>query len=376
MAKVTAIGRDLRGRVSDDPERTYALNAECYTDPSVYEAEREKIFFKSWRWACHTSDLPNPGSYIAFEIFDQPIVVLRDAVGELRAFYNVCSHRGHELLKGQGTVATKTITCPYHAWAYRLDGSLRSARGSEKVSDFDAGEFCLRTVRVETFAEFVFVNLDPDAPPLGAQAPDLLADIESFAPDLATLTHAHRITYTMEANWKIIVDNFLECYHCPVAHPAFVDLVDMTSYHVRTYGIWSSHHAGVFIQDNPAYDVSGATVQDHAVWWLWPNVCFLRFPGSGNMMVLHILPDGPGRTFETYDFYFERPEPDAQQWDAIKYVDDVLQPEDIGICESVQRGLRTRGYQPGRLIVDAERSDISEHGVHHFHSLILDALER
>ncbi len=299
MAKVTAIGRDLRGRVSDDPERTYALNAECYTDPSVYEAEREKIFFKSWRWACHTSDLPNPGSYIAFEIFDQPIVVLRDAVGELRAFYNVCSHRGHELLKGQGTVATKTITCPYHAWAYRLDGSLRSARGSEKVSDFDAGEFCLRTVRVETFAEFVFVNLDPDAPPLGAQAPDLLADIESFAPDLATLTHAHRITYTMEANWKIIVDNFLECYHCPVAHPAFVDLVDMTSYHVRTYGIWSSHHAGVFIQDNPAYDVSGATVQDHAVWWLWPNVCFLRFPGSGNMMVLHILPDGPGRTFET-----------------------------------------------------------------------------
>ena len=375
MAEITSIYGDLRGRVGPDAAQTYALDARLYTDPAIAEAEREKIFFKTWHWVCHSSELAKPGSYVAIEIFDQPIVVVRGADDVIRAFYNVCSHRGHELLKGRGTVNTRTITCPYHAWAYRLDGRLRAARGSDKVEEFDAAEFALREVRVESFAEFIFVNLEPDAVPLAEQAPDLLADIESFAPDLDQLTHAHRITYRMEANWKIVVDNFLECYHCPVAHPAFVDLVDMASYRVRTFGIWSSHHAGVFIQDNPAYDVKGATVQDHAVWWLWPNICFLRFPGSGNMMVLHILPDGAGGTFETYDFYFEAPEPTAQQWDAIKYVDEVLQPEDIGIVESVQRGLRTRGYRPGRLIVDPERSENSEHGLHHFHSLILDALE-
>ena len=113
---------------------------------------------------------------------------------------------------------------------------------------------------------------------------------------------------------------------------------------------------------------------DHAVWWLWPNTCFLRFPGSPNFFVLNILPAGPGRTLETLDFYFLEPEPAAAQWEAIHYFTEVLQPEDIAIVESVQRGLHSAAYDRGRFMVDADRSSWSEHGVHHFHGLLHAAL--
>lgn len=373
MQKVVPFKLDP-GRLSGDPKRSYTLPANSYTDPAVFRAEKEAIFFKSWQFAGHVEQVAKPGDYITQQILDQKLFVVRDKEGDLRAFYNVCQHRAHRLLEGAGNV--KVITCPYHAWSYNLDGALRSARGREKVEDFDPAEFCLTPVKLEVANNFIFVNLDPDAAPLAEQAGDFLAEMREMAPDIGRLTHAHRETFTLKSNWKIVVDNFLECYHCPVAHPAFVDLVDMKTYRVVTHGLWSSHHAGGGKTNNPAYDFSNAEVQIHAVWWLWPNVCFLRYPGGPNMMVLHILPTVAGETFETYDFYFETPEPSAQQWEAIRYIKDVLQPEDIGIVESVQEGLSSRGYRDGRLMVsdELEKTGASEHGVHHFHSLLARAL--
>ena len=180
----------------------------------------------------------------------------------------------------------------------------------------------------------------------------------------------------MNANWKSVVDNFLECYHCPVAHPAFVGLVDMDTYAIVNHGIYSTHHAVAGTKENKAYDVSGADVTVHAVWWLWPNTCFLRYPGSGNMMTMRMVPMGAEETRWIIDFHFLDRTPDAAQRAAIEYVDDVLTPEDIGIVESVQRGPRSRGYNQGRFMVDEARSGASEHGVHHFHSMVLDALAR
>src|SRR5262249_19202777 len=152
---------------------------------------------------------------------------------------------------------------------------------------------CLMRIRVEDFAGFVFVNLDAGAASLAEQSGDLAGEIEHWAPDIDRLTFACRLTYDIASNWKNVIGNFLECYHCHVATKDFVSLVDMDTYKVTTHGIYSSHMARAGTTTNSAYDVSDATVTDHAVWWLWPNTCLLRYPGRGNMMVLRVIPVGP-----------------------------------------------------------------------------------
>jgi choline monooxygenase len=170
-----------------------------------------------------------------------------------------------------------------------------------------------------------------------------------------------------------VIDNFLECYHCHIAHPEFVDLVDMNTYEVKTYGIWSSHFAEAGKHENAAYDFSAASVTEHAVWWLWPNTCLLRYPGRGNFMVFQVLPAGPDRTLETWDFYLETTEPNEAELESIRYIDDVLQQQDISLVESVQRGMKTPAFDQGRIVYDPAGAGLSEHGVHHFHGLVLEA---
>ena len=342
--------------------RSASLPGRCYIDEKYLEIECGAIFKKSWQYVCLGEKLREPGCYVTFETQGMSLVALRDRKGVLRAFYNVCKHRAHELLKGEGK--THVITCPYHAWAYGLDGQLRNAPQSEHSEGFDKDKICLTAVAVEAFCGLIFVNLDPEARPLAELSGDLAGEINHYAPDLGQLTHAHRNTYHIESNWKNVIDNFLECYHCPNAHKDFVSLVDIDHYKVTTHGIYSSHMSKLKSDANSAYSAEGASVTDHAVWWLWPNICLLRFPGPPNFMVLNVIPIGPETTFETFDFFFMDPEPDKGQRDAIDYVDKVLQREDIDIVESVQRGMRTPGYERGRFMVDPEGGGMSEHGVH------------
>ncbi|MEU8664113.1 aromatic ring-hydroxylating oxygenase subunit alpha [Actinoplanes philippinensis] len=356
-----------------DPARSMSLRAAAYTEPRWAEVDQRAVFARTWQWICHVEKLRAPGSYVAATVAGSPIAVVRDRSGELRAFYNVCKHRAHELLSGSGT--TGTIVCPYHAWVYDLDGSLRRARQTDRMPGFDRAEICLDRIAAEEFGGFVYVNLDGSAAPLAQQAPDLLAEIERWAPDVGRLTFAKRLTYDVKSNWKNVIDNFLECYHCHIAHREFVALVDMDTYEVRTHGIWSSHFAEAGKSENPAYDVSGASVTQHAVWWLWPNTCLLRYPGRGNFMVFQVIPDGPDRTLETWDFFFETAELEDAEAEAVSYIDDVLQQQDIAIVESVQRGMRTPAFDQGRIVYDPEGSGLSEHGVHHFHGLVLKAYQ-
>ncbi|NNN29374.1 Rieske 2Fe-2S domain-containing protein [Streptomyces sp. S3(2020)] len=351
-----------------------SLRSEAYVDPKWLDAERRAVFASTWQWICHVEKLRSPGSYTAATVAGMPIAVVRDRAGTLHAFYNVCKHRAHELLSGSGT--TRNIVCPYHAWTYDLSGDLRAARRADAMETFDKSEICLDQVQVEEFGGFVYVNLDPAAAPLAEQAPDLAAEIAHWAPDVAELTHAKRLTFELRSNWKNVVDNFLECYHCHIAHKEFVDLVDMSTYEVKTHGIWSSHFGAAGKRANSVYDVSGATVNQHAVWWLWPNTCLLRYPGRGNFMVLQILPAGPELTRETWDFYFETPELTDAEVQSVKYIDDVLQQQDIALVESVQRGMRTPAFDQGRIVYDPSGSGLSEHGVHHFHGLLIDAYRK
>lgn len=356
---------------SRNPDNSHSLRAEAYVEDAWFKADVKAILAKTWQWVCHVEKLRDAGSYVTADIAGHPIAVVRDREGVLRAFYNVCKHRAHHLLSGEGN--TTRIMCPYHAWVYKLDGQLVRAPETEHLENFDPKSICLDEVQVEEFCGFIFVNLDPNAMSLAAQSGDLETEIRHWAPDIEGLTFGHRLTYDIKSNWKNVVDNFLECYHCPTAHKDFCTLVDMDTYEVTTHGIYSSHMAEAGNGANSAYDVSNATVRTHAVWWLWPTTCLMRYPGRSSMIILNVIPVGPDRTLETYDFFLETPEADDMEREAIRYLDEVLQVEDIGLVESVQRGMNTPAFQQGRIVSDPNGSGKSEHAVHHFHGLVLDA---
>ena len=364
----------IRDGWDPDPSRSHSLHADAYTRPSWFEADQRAIIARTWQWLCHGEKLRDPGSYVADDIAGMPVVAVRDRDGQLRAFYNVCQHRAHHLLTGEGTV--RAITCPYHAWVYDLSGQLTAARHTQNLVDFYVNDICLDAVQIEEFGGFVWINLDPTAVPLAQQSGELGAEIAHWAPDVNELTHAHRLTYQIRSNWKNVVDNFLECYHCHVAHKDFVSLVDMDTYKVTTHRIYSSHMAEAGRSNNSAYDVSDATVKDHAVWWLWPNTCIMRYPGRGNMIILKIIPISENLTCETYDFFLESADPNEAELESIRYLDDVLQVEDINLVESVQRGMETPAFTGGRIVNDPAGSGLSEHALHHFHGLVLDSYDR
>ena len=356
---------------STNPNDTFSLKADAYTDDKWFNIDQKEIIAKSWQWVCHVEKLQEAGSYTTIDIAGHPIAIVRNKDGELNAFYNVCKHRAHALLSGDGRTAV--ITCPYHAWAYNLDGHLVKAPHTEHLENFSTKEICLDSVQVEEFCGFVYVNLDPNAESLATQSGTLKDEIDHWAPDIDKLTFGHRLTYDIKSNWKTVIDNFLECYHCPTAHKDFCTLIEMDTYKVTTHGIWSSHMAEAGNTANTAYDVSDASVKIHAVWWLWPNTCIMRYPGRSSIIIMNVIPAGPDRTLETYDFYFETSEPNEAEKEAIRYLDEVLQSEDIALCESVQRGMSTPAFSQGRIVSDPSGSGLSEHAVHHFHGLVLDA---
>ena len=364
----------IRAGYDPDPSASLSLQAEAYTSADWFGLEQNAVFSHSWQWVCHVEKLRAPGAYVTTNVAGRSIVVIRDRDDTLRAFYNVCKHRAHELLQGEGRVSH--ITCPYHAWAYRLDGRLHVAPHTGSLKGFDKSEICLDQVQVEAFCGFIYVNLDPKAAPLAEQSGDLRREIMYWAPDVEELTFGHRLAYDIKSNWKNVVDNFLECYHCPTAHKDFCTLVDMDTYKVTTHGIYSSHMADAGKGTNTAYDVSNAAVRTHAVWWLYPTTCIMRYPGRSSMIILNIIPVGPERTLETYDFFLVEPTPNEAELEAIRYLDEVLQVEDIDLVESVQRGMNTPAFEQGRIVHDPEGSGKSEHAVHHFHGLVLDAYEK
>ena len=363
--------KDIAVGYSTNPNDTFSLKADAYTDDKWFNIDQKEIIAKSWQWVGHVEKLREAGSYTTIDIAGHPIAIVRNRNGELNAFYNVCKHRAHALLSGDGRTAV--ITCPYHAWAYNLDGHLVKAPHTEHLENFSTKEICLDSVQVEEFCGFIYVNLDPNAESLATQSGTLKDEIDHWAPDIDKLTFGHRLTYDIKSNWKTVIDNFLECYHCPTAHKDFCTLIEMDTYKVTTHGVWSSHMAEAGNTENTAYDVSDASVKIHAVWWLWPNTCIMRYPGRSSIIIMNVIPAGPDRTLETYDFYFETSEPNEAEKEAIRYLDEVLQSEDIALCESVQRGMSTPAFSQGRIVSDPSGSGLSEHAVHHFHGLVLDA---
>jgi len=360
--------------VHEQPQHSYTIPSILYLDEKIYEHEKQNIFYCNWHYAGHVSQLSKTGDYLTASVADESVFIVRCQDDTLRGFYNVCRHRAHQLLEGSGN--THNIVCPYHAWSYALTGELRHARNSEKVPGFDKSEFCLQPVQVDTLCDFVFFNLDPDADSLDSQAPGLAQDIQERVPELSNLRAVESLTLgsAMAANWKVVVDNFLECYHCPPAHPDFATLFDMSNYQLDTFGTWSRQLGAKTRPKNTAYPFdSDAPVQSGAFWYLWPTTTINMTPGVPNLNVLSILPlDHEKTSFSGHQYALDR---DQNYNLRQQYLTNILGPEDVALCESTQRGLKSRSYDQGRFIVDSDLSGMAEHAVHQFHRLILSALE-
>ena len=374
MAHLEAVKPKSGLPIHEEPQHSYTLPSRLYLDESIYEQEKQKIFYCNWHYAGHLSQLNKPGDYLTATVADESIFIVRGQDQTLRGFYNVCRHRAHQLLEGSGN--TRNIVCPYHAWSYALDGELRHARISEKVPGFDKSEFCLQPVQVDTLCDLVFFNLDPNAESLDSQAPGLAQDLQERIPELGNLRAAESISpfgSAIAANWKVVVDNFVECYHCPLVHPEFASLIDMSSFQMETFSNWSRQLAPDTRPENSAYPFdSEAPVQNAAFWYLWPTTSISMFPGSPNLIVMSILPLGHRKTsFSGYQYALEIDQDDDMRQ---QYQVDVLSPPDVVLCESVQRGLKSRSYDQGRFMVDSDTSGIAEHAVHQFHRLVLSAL--
>jgi choline monooxygenase len=312
-----------------------------YTDEELLRRERSRIFACSWQYAGRAAQVAQPASFLATDAGGIPIVVTRDDGGELRAFLNVCRHRGAVLTEGCGE--RSTIQCHYHAWTYDLDGSLRTAPRSDREPDFDKSELSLIAASVGTWGPFLFVNPDPDAVPLAehlGELPEILArDIE-----VDGLVFHSRVEFGANANWKIVVENFLECYHCATAHPAFSDEVDV-------------HPDRYLLETHPTFNAqfcrakrTGDQGQFHL---LYPNTGLNVFPGPANLSIGPILPAGTGRT-ERYLDYFFAPDADEAWLREFFAFDDQVGKEDTFLVESVHRGVASGLVERGHLLLNAE----------------------
>ena len=365
----SALGSDAAG--------ASRLPARYYVDPTILDLEKERIFFRSWLLAGHVSQLSRPGSYFTVELLGERLFFVRGEDNENRGFYNVCRHRAHELVSGSG--CKRMITCPYHAWSYALDGTLRHARNSDRVKGFDAAQFNLVSVRVEQFLGFLLFNLDQDATSFAALAPDLESDIRRYVPrldDLAIGSQENTSTdTTLRCNWKVALDNGLECYHCATAHPGFVDLVDLDTYQITCHHSHTTHVMRSTKSRNFAYDYDPVDAVRHAVFWhVWPNLDFGVMPGSPNFGVFSIDPVSVDRT-RTRAVSLRLPTP-LSEFDRarVRYETQVLGPEDVGLCESVQRGIASRGFTRGHFMVGEMGDGESEIATHFFQQRIAQAL--
>jgi phenylpropionate dioxygenase-like ring-hydroxylating dioxygenase large terminal subunit len=335
-----------------------------YSDPDMLRREGERIFARAWQYVGHTGQLPEDGTYFTAAAGQIPVVVTRARDGELHGFVNVCRHRGHVVASGSGQ--RETLQCPYHAWTYGLDGALRAAPRSDREPGFDFADLGLRPVQADTWGPFVFINPDAGAPPLAealGDIPDRLAEII----DVDALQFRFRTEFELEANWKIACENFLECYHCAVAHPGFTAAVDVSpdSYRLEADGLVSSQ-LGPLRRNGDSFLVGGEVPRSQ-FHFLWPNFGINVFPGQPNLSCGPILPLGPERTGRFLDYFFA---PDADQaWiEELIAFDDQIGSEDRALVEGVQRGVRTGVLPEGRLLSESEQL------VGHFQRLCAQAL--
>ena len=324
-----------------------------YSDPEILRREQERIFRRTWQYVGQAGQVEREGDRFAAWAGEVPVLVVRAEDG-LRAFLNVCRHRGSLIVEGAGT--GKSLQCPYHAWTYALDGSLRAAPRSEREPGFDAEGLSLVPLRLETWGPFLFVNAHEEAAPLA----DSLGPVTDLVPVDDLVFHS-RDEYDLAANWKIACENYLECYHCPVAHKGFSAAYDVSpdEYHLEPI---AEHVLSQFAHTRNAEEGRG---QFHFV---WPNLKINVLAGKPNLSIGPVLPAGPDRATGFLDYFFANGA-DAGWVEELLAFDRQVGAEDRVLVERVQKGVRSGVLAEGRLLGESEQL------VARVQALVSDALE-
>ncbi len=357
----------------NDPVRT--LEPRFYLDPELFRAEQARLMARSWQFAGHVSQARNVGDYFTFEIAGESLFCVRGRDQRNRAFFNVCQHRAHELVAGPGSA--KRLVCPYHNWTYDLDGRLMGGPNLAAVPNFDKSRICLTEVRVEDFHGFLFACLDPDAPPMDEWFPNVRSELLEFVPRIDELEPLEWVRVPERCNWKLSVENYSECYHCSINHKTFANgIVKPETYDIRAQGHCLRHTTECQNLDSMSYSIdpdANPTAAKYSSWFLWPMFSFQVYPGN----VLNTY-HWRARAVDSVDVWrgwytLGGAESETVRRLAVQDRETTVE-EDIHLVESVQRGLGSRGYVPGPLVVDPKFGVNSEHSIKVLQKWMRDAV--
>jgi choline monooxygenase len=335
------------------------LPARWYVDPAFFPAERARIFGRTWQHVGRLDQLEGPGSFFTAEVAGEPVVVLRDGDGRVRALSNVCRHRARTVAEGAGRC--KVLQCKYHGFSYALDGRLMTAPDFEGAKNWRPEDFRLPELRLEAWGPLLFVNLDPEAPPLATMLGPTAAEIASHGLPFEQMRYVDRREYDVACNWKVFVDNYQEGYHVPVAHPGLLTELDYKQYAIEPRPYTTLQHAPIRQHPGEHRRYGGDA---HALYyWLFPNFMVNLYPD--NMDINVVIPLGPDRTRVVMEWYAVDPDAFRPTFQAQGLAfSEQVQFEDMAICEAVQKGLGSRFYGQGRF------SPKQEPAVHRFHQLV------
>jgi choline monooxygenase len=370
------ITKPLHLDVNEKIECAETLASRFYTDPAILAVERARIFQRTWQLVGTLSQgcgevsgamrtISDPESYFTAEVAGEPIIVVRDRQGTLRAFSNVCRHRAGPIALGSG--CKHVLRCQYHGWTYTLEGKLIGTPDIDGVEFFDRGTMGMVPLRVDTWEQFIFVNFDAAAPPLAEVLGQIPQQAAGF--QFAGLQAAERRDYVINCNWKVYVDNYLEGYHIPIAHPGLMKELDYANYRTETFRYHSQQFAPIRAMkgtDSAAerFYAPGAGLQEALYFWIFPNLMLNIYPD--NISTNLIVPLSQDQTLTIFEWFFHDVKSPANQERIARAVafSEEVQQEDIMLCRNVQKGLQSATYDRGRYSVKREN------GVHHFHVLL------
>lgn len=337
------------------PRPVHTLPGHYYTAPEVHAAEAERIFAGRWACALRSEDVAEPGDYKLVELAGESLIVVRDRERKLHAHYNVCRHRGTRMCEAPAGRFGETIQCPYHAWTYGLDGRLVAARCMQDTPGFDRADWPLRSAAIAEWEGFVWLNLSANPEPFDVAFAPMLGRLGRWG--AANLRRGARIEYDVAANWKLIVENYSECYHCPLIHP---ELAALSPWQSGRNDLSEGPFLGGYMDlTHESMTVDGARRRPplsglwpsdlHRVWYyaLFPNLLLSLHP---DYVMAHMLwPKGPGRTRIVCEWYFDpkvMAEGDFDPSDAVHFWDKTNR-QDWHVCELSQLGVSSRAYTPG-----------------------------
>ncbi|HYW73114.1 MAG TPA: SRPBCC family protein [Pyrinomonadaceae bacterium] len=353
-------------------DQASTIPASWYTDARLLWLEQQTVFSRSWQPAARLDQLRQPGDYVTTEIGGEPIVIVFGSDGRLRGFFNVCSHHAAAVMTEDAGRAPQ-LRCPYHGWTYSLEGELKGTPDFQDVCDFDRSENGLRPIEIAVWEKWVFAKIDPELQPphsaghgLEIVEPPLRVEIAGL--NLAALDWFERRRYVLNCNWKVFVDNYLDGgYHVPHLHKSLDSVLDYRQYTIENGQRYCRQSSPMVSRDDEVGAVRGG---DRAFYyWLYPNFMLNYYEGVLDTNL--VRPITVDRTEVIFDFYFADTSAAARERNLQSInLGERIQEEDVGICESVQRGLKSRAYEAGRL------SSRREAGEHLFHRLLYEDLKK